>query len=720
MAQLAVLGRDTLDLAGDVPVLRADTGRGVEQTPGVDLLLVSVQAGVVGRAVERLLEVGLQDVGLAHVGTSLGAGCAPACLPVVGKLQAGSGDSGSVSISVPRDSLDGVQDSLAPSGVDGAVGVAASRVGSNVEGQDGGALLNDVADGSDGLVEQRSVASGRLKVGTGEQTRGSLEGGDTDRLQGEVQVPAVVKVVVVEVLQGVDRDTESSPVSKQRSQQSLELGLAQLGGEKGSHGEEVGARGDLDDVKVRVGAGIGEDGQVLEVGSHGVPEQVLSDVAAADDVESGDGDLELGVGLDGDRGNNTKCAATTTSQSPEQVGVGGRRGGHELAVGQDNLHGEDLVSSHTVDRGQGRVATTEDVATHDTDGLALTTDNGDAVLVSSLVQLKGLDTGAELEGRAGVAIEIEIGVELDLLEVVGPDGQGTGTGRLASEIVASVLDDETEVGVTGEVDGELDLGDVADGDSVRGEATERALVRGRGGGHAGQALVQGPHDGGRVIGVDVRVVGPVVGQEGTLRRALIAPVGVAGRGQGHSLDESAGAEQEAEDVPNQRDGVEDVAGHDLALGAAAALAAGAGGGGGLIVKVEDVDAGQVQRGQVGDDVGGQLDGLGGEQVNRRVGAGSGNISSGRCDGVGIGGCLFVSMRMKMKIKKEKERRVGVRSGGRCNKDKREGTIALGSRVVMRGRRDASKVDLMTGSEGSICKSVCRSCQRMQAELHDSL
>ena len=164
------------------------------------------------------------------------------------------------------------------------------------------------------------------------------------------------------------------------------------------------------------------------------------------------------------------------------------------------------------------MATSLDVAAHDADSLAkgvsdllgsqlgeertnlsLTTNNGDSVLLGSGVYLIGLDTGAELDGRAGVG---RVGVLLDVvdaLQLVSPDGQRTVTGRFGVEVMTSVLDDKTQVEVTSEVDGELDLVHAGGGNGIRrvssnaaGRATER-------GGQAGVALVQDGIDGSRIL-----------------------------------------------------------------------------------------------------------------------------------------------------------------------------------------------------------------------------
>lgn len=82
----------------------------------------------------------------------------------------------------------------------------------------------------------------------------------------------------------------------------------------------------------------------------------------------------------------------------------------------------------------------------------------DAVLMCKVVELKRLDPGTGLDGRAGVAGGGVRVVEHQALEVVGPDGERPGARRAAAEVMSGVLHDEPEVEVPSKVGGELDLG----------------------------------------------------------------------------------------------------------------------------------------------------------------------------------------------------------------------------------------------------------------------
>lgn len=64
-----------------------------------------------------------------------------------------------------------------------------------------------------------------------------------------------------------------------------------------------------------------------------------------------------------------KLTTTATTDGPEEIGVALLGHGDKATVGQDNLHGEDLISSQTVNAGQGRMATAEHVSTSNTDSL---------------------------------------------------------------------------------------------------------------------------------------------------------------------------------------------------------------------------------------------------------------------------------------------------------------------------------------------------------------
>lgn len=106
------------------------------------------------------------------------------------------------------------------------------------------------------------------------------------------------------------------------------------------------------------------------------------------------------------------------------------------------------------------------------------------MLVGGLVHLARLDTSAHLKGRTLVIRGGVAGIELNILQPVGPDGEGASAGRLAAEVVTGVLDDEAKVHVAGKVDGDLDLHDVGGLDGVDGETAEGAGTGRVGGGRA--------------------------------------------------------------------------------------------------------------------------------------------------------------------------------------------------------------------------------------------
>jgi hypothetical protein len=117
-------------------------------------------------------------------------------------------------------------------------------------------------------------------------------------------------------------------------------------------------------------------------------------------------------------------------------------------------------------------------------------------LVGSQVQVLDLDASTNLEGRASVAASATVVLgELDVLEMMCPDAQGTSTGALAKEVMASVVNDKAEVQVASKVDGELDLSNTGSLDRVQREATNGALGAGSGIlGLAGGTLEEWRHD----------------------------------------------------------------------------------------------------------------------------------------------------------------------------------------------------------------------------------
>lgn len=146
------------------------------------------------------------------------------------------------------------------------------------------------------------------------------------------------------------------------------------------------------------------------------------------------------------------------------------------------------------------MAATLDVATNDTHALAFTAHCTDTVLVGRRIQLADLDTGAELQGWATVAVSAVALDEVDRLEIVSPDRKSTSTRALAQEVVASVLDNQANIRVAREIDCQLNLSNGRDLHGVAWKATELARAVGGVLGHAGLALEEGRHDRSRVIG----------------------------------------------------------------------------------------------------------------------------------------------------------------------------------------------------------------------------
>lgn len=96
-----------------------------------------------------------------------------------------------------------------------------------------------------------------------------------------------------------------------------------------------------------------------------------------------------------------------------------------------------LVSSHTVSRSQGGVSTTLAVSAGDTDSRAGSSDNLKTLVEGSLVDLKALHTSTHLDSLASVVLVRPV-LELNVLEIVSPEAEGTRAGALSVEVMASV------------------------------------------------------------------------------------------------------------------------------------------------------------------------------------------------------------------------------------------------------------------------------------------
>lgn len=104
------------------------------------------------------------------------------------------------------------------------------------------------------------------------------------------------------------------------------------------------------------------------------------------------------------------------------------------------------------------------------------TDRHEARLAGGRIELKALNAGTSLDGRASV---LDAPVLLDdgnVLELVGADAEGSEATGLAKEIVARVLDHQTDVRVAGKVDASLDVPSARCVEDVDGVSAQRAAV----------------------------------------------------------------------------------------------------------------------------------------------------------------------------------------------------------------------------------------------------
>jgi hypothetical protein len=77
-----------------------------------------------------------------------------------------------------------------------------------------------------------------------------------------------------------------------------------------------------------------------------------------------------------------------------------------------------------------------------------------------------LDAGADLERRTAVGALLVALIELDRLELVRPDRQGTSAGRLRAKVMSGVLDHKTKVEISGKVNRQLNMGNIRGLDDI--------------------------------------------------------------------------------------------------------------------------------------------------------------------------------------------------------------------------------------------------------------
>lgn len=433
-----------------LPVVGANGGDGVEEVVGVVLVLDGLELGVVG-AVEDVLPVGLPEVGLVEVSGAVRGELGERGHEYVGHLLLvgdhvfpGGGE-------VPGRGDDGVDEGVAPAGVDGVVGVAGGREGS-VEGDTDelGALGSDGAVG----VGQSSVVL--LNDRTRDEAATVLGNANLDRSEHVVEEREVGVEVAKEA--GV-LDVQLVELVSERSEELLQLFRGDVGASQGRDGESL-----VGEVPH------GHDTSISRLGKRGVESSNSLVVCILGHTGAGEGEVGTSgghvlMGLGSQRQDNTVGTTSAAGESPVEVGVVLTVGNEVLTSTSDDLPLESLVSSHAVTRAERGVATTLRVATGNADGRALSANDLQTLSVGSLVGLTTKNTSTHLDGLATVVLIIPV-LELDVLQVVHPKAEGAGTSALAVVVMASVADDKANVAVVGKLNASGDVGGLRDIDGV--------------------------------------------------------------------------------------------------------------------------------------------------------------------------------------------------------------------------------------------------------------
>ncbi|TKW50163.1 hypothetical protein CTA1_1091 [Colletotrichum tanaceti] len=407
----------------DVPRLAAHALEHVKQRLGIPLVLDGQQPGVVV-AEEGGLPVGLPEVGLVHVRGAAGRHGLDERHELLRHAPLGGLHVGPRRRVVPvGDELE-LHDRPAPRRVDRVLGRAGRLlVPADAAGEED-AVGGEVPD--DPLVP---VVVG-LEHGAGDQAAAELVAGHLEVALGQGAHVGGVVVAVRELAVG---DGQGDADVGQGVDEGAEDDVADVGGRgvpdgQGTEDEELGVvQEDGEGAVVRHGGQ-----QLVELGDGGG--EPVGRGGGGEQLEGGAADEGVGgvVGTDGDAGDDAKGAAAAAAEGPVQVRVPGGRGDDGAAVGGDDLEGEGLVGAEAEPGGEGAVASALDEAAGQADGGALARDDGEALGVRGLEDLVAEHAGADVHGRARVVL-VGPGGEVDGLEVVGPDGQGTGAGRAAEE-----------------------------------------------------------------------------------------------------------------------------------------------------------------------------------------------------------------------------------------------------------------------------------------------
>lgn len=533
------------------PALAVHRLGGIEEALGIILVLDRLQRLVVAPK-ELLLEVLLPRVALVHVRAAARRHRLDRRHDCVGHELAALGHEPPLRrVKRPLGRQRNVHESLAPRRKNrvGAVGAELGHVGAHADPRD--ALLRDAL----GRGVQLGGRDRALEDLARDEAAAVLRDADLDGAVGERAKVLVIVVVVVGRLRvrGGMGDVEGVELGDKGGDDLADLGLGlSVGRERRDH-EEGG--GEVVDNH-RAGAD-----HARERGVEGVdagPELVLRD-RGGEEGEGHAANLLVRECLGRQADNDTIVAATAARERPVQVRVTRTRRREEAPVGRDDFVLERVVGRQAEARAESRMSATLGVTASEANRRALARHHHLALGLGRREDLEALHTGADLDGGAGVE-GVGEGLEVDALEVVGPDGQGSGTGRATKVVVAGVANDKANVVLLGKGNRLLD---VVAGLGLDGVADVVAQHAGLGGGREGvTALVQkvGSHDGGAVGHVDIGEL--PAGLEGRAGGRVEGRV-VADVGQGHRGDEAA-ADRRVEGAPLGRGRPARVAGEALA------------------------------------------------------------------------------------------------------------------------------------------------------------
>lgn len=281
---------------------------------------------------------------------------------------------------------------VSPCGQDGVVDAGGTSVVCGTTGHDdagGGEVLND---GLETIVVVHQDAAR-------DQPAAVVEVTDIEASKGE---RAHVGAVVVKVRKlGVLDGCGNSELGEQCGEGSQNSVLDKVGG-RVPDGNWL----DLEDLVVHK---VNHHGTLIDHGrNHGIelgndPVEVFRCGRGGKDIDLSTTDDSFGMSLDSHGSDYTEAGATST-ESPVQVAVLGRRSSKDSASSSDNLELKSLIGAETKLGAQSRVAAALGEASGNTNGWAFASDGDKSLGVSSLEDLKALDSSTDRDRRASVVL----------------------------------------------------------------------------------------------------------------------------------------------------------------------------------------------------------------------------------------------------------------------------------------------------------------------------